>query len=231
MNRGFTVAIDGPVASGKGTMAETLAHKLGGSSVNTGGMYRAVALFCIENNIDTNKEVEVVKILPSIKVELKDEKVYLNGRDVTERIKEPDIAEMSSIVAFYSGVRKDLTGRQRAIAEKGISEGKIIILEGRDIGTRVLPNADIKIFLTANPEVRARRRLKQYAKKEINKSFEEVLSETKHRDEVDSTRHVDPLPLNPEDLGYWVLDDSDQAEEETIKAVMTELRKRQLIND
>ncbi len=228
MNKGFSIAIDGPVASGKGTLAETLANKLGGFSINTGAMYRAVALFCLSKNINLEKEEDVISVLPNINIELKDN-VYLNGNDVTERLKEPNVASASAVVAYYSGVRKDLAERQRKIALQGISEEKVIIAEGRDIGTRVLPDADIKIFLTASPEIRAKRRLGQYIEKGINKKFEDVLEETKIRDELDTTRETDPLPTNPESLGYFVLNDSNQTEEETVQSIIEELRRRGLI--
>jgi CMP/dCMP kinase len=230
MNRGFSVAIDGPVASGKGTLAESLAERIGGYFINTGGMYRALALYCIENEINIDSEAEVSKYLSEIRVELDGERVFLNGKDISSRIKEPDISAISATLASYGSVRRDLARRQSEISEKLISEGKAVIVEGRDIGIRVLPNADLKIFLTADEEIRARRRFEQYQEKGLEKSFEDVLQETKDRDHKDTTRETDPLPSNPEELGYWVLDDSGQSEEETIETVMTELRKRGLIN-
>ena len=168
--KAFSVAIDGPVASGKGTLAEVLAKKFDGHALNTGGMYRAVALYCLENSIDTSIESTVVNALPNIDVDLKDDQIFLNGKDITERIKEPDIAAISSTLAAYGGVRKDLARRQREIADRLMADGRVVFIEGRDIGTRVLPNADIKIFLTADPEIRARRRLNQYLEKGINKT-------------------------------------------------------------
>lgn len=231
MNKGFGVAIDGPVASGKGTLAQALANKLGGFFINTGAMYRAVALLCLERSIDLTKEIEVVKVLPDINIEFKNQKIILNGGDISERIKEPDIAAGSSIVASYSSVRKDLADKQQKIAQNIIGEGKIVVVEGRDIGIRVLPDANIKIFLTADLEVRAKRRLEQYKTKGIQKEFAQILDETKIRDERDTTREIDPLPSNPAASGYWVLDTSNQSEQETIRAVMKELEKRGLISD
>lgn len=225
--KAFSVAIDGPVASGKGTLAEALAKKLEGHAINTGGMYRAVALYCIENNIELSN---VINALPKINVDLNDDQIFLNGKNVTDRIKEPDIAAVSSILAAYSSVRRDLARRQYEIAERLMTDGKAVFIEGRDIGTRVLPNADLKIFLTADPEIRARRRYNQYTEKGLDKSFEEVLEETKQRDYVDSNRETDPLPSNPKELGYWVLDDSGQSESETIQLVLDEIEKRGLRN-
>ena len=121
--------------------------------------------------------------------------------------------------------------QQQKIAQNIIGEGKIVVVEGRDIGIRVLPDANIKIFLTADLEVRAKRRLEQYKTKGIQKEFAQILDETKIRDERDTTREIDPLPSNPAASGYWVLDTSNQSEHETIRAVMEELEKRGLISD
>lgn len=231
MNKGFSIAIDGPVASGKGTLAISLSDILGGFSINTGAMYRAVALFCIENNIDYENEENVIKVLPEISVKLTKDKVYLNENDITERLKEPDVSSASSIVAAYSGVRKDLAERQRKIAKQAIEEGRIVIAEGRDIAIRVIPDADIKIFLTAKQEIRAKRRVDQYRERGIQKSLDEMLEDVRVRDERDINRSVDPLPSDPASLGYFVLDNSSQTENETIETVMNELKRKGLIND
>lgn len=230
MKKGFSVAIDGPVASGKGTLAEALAKKLRGYSINTGGMYRALALYCLENNINTGSESEVANVLGKVVVDLIEDKVLLNGKDVSDRLKESDISATSSILASYGLVRNDLANRQRSIAEKLMSEGRAVLIEGRDIGTRVMPDADLKIFLTADENVRAQRRHLQYKQKGILKNFEEVLEETKSRDRLDSSRETDPLTSDPESMGYWVLDDSGQDEQESISAILSELQKRGLIN-
>jgi len=231
MNKGFSIAIDGPVASGKGTVASALANALGGFFINTGGMYRCVALLCIQNNIDTEKEAEVVKVLPQTNVEFRKGCVYLNGADVTERLKEADVARGSSVVAVYEKVRKDLVEKQQRIAGDLILKGKIVIAEGRDTGTRVLPDASFKIYLTAAVEIRAKRSLNRDMQRGAIKNFEDVLKETKIRDERDMGRDVDPLPSNPESLGYWVLDSSSQKEEETIGIVLSKLKERGLIHD
>lgn len=231
MHKGFSIAIDGPVASGKGTVASALASTLGGFFINTGGMYRCVALLCIKNNFDLKNEEDVIKVLPQINVEFKEKQVYLNGVDVTERLTEADVASGSSIVAVYEKVRQDLVSKQPKIAKDLISQGKIVIAEGRDIGTRVLSDADIKIFLTASAEVRAKRSLNRDRNRGIIKSFDDVLKEIKIRDERDTNRKVDPLSSNPASLGYFVLDNSGQTEEETINTILLNLRKRGLIND
>lgn len=231
MNKGFAVAIDGPVASGKGTIASALARKLSGSFINTGAMYRCVALLCLERGIDTSNEPLVNNILPEVNVVFNKEQVLLNGKDITERIKEPDIAALAALVASYAGVRKDLVVKQQGIANDEKKKGNIVIMEGRDIGTRVIPDADLKIFLTADPNVRARRRLEQFAEKGIEKEIDEVMSETLNRDKLDSEREVDPLPSNPASLGYFVLDNSTQSETESVSVILEQLKSKGLIND
>jgi CMP/dCMP kinase len=229
MKKGFSIAIDGPVASGKGTVAKALANKLKGSTIDTGAMYRCVALMCINNNLDINKEEDVVKVLPKINVEFRSGKVFLNGEDVTERIRKEDAAHGSSVVAVYPKVRIDLVKKQQIIAGELISKGGIVIMEGRDIGTRVLPKADLKVFLTADVWVRAERSMLRYKHKGFIKTLDEVLEETKIRDYRDSHRDMDPLAIeNPQKFGYWVLDDSKQTENETINAVLNELKSKGL---
>lgn len=231
MNKGLTVAIDGPVASGKGTIASALARKLDGSFINTGAMYRSVALLCLERGIELSDESAVEKILPEVNVVFDKQQVLLNGREITERIKEPDIAAAASVVASYAVVRRDLVIKQQKIAKEEKEKGNIVIMEGRDIGTRVIPDADMKIFLTADSDIRAKRRLEQFAEKGIEKELDEVRSETLKRDKLDSEREVDPLPSDPASLGYFVLDNTDQSEDESISIILDEIRKKGLLND
>ncbi len=231
MSKGFSIAIDGPVASGKGTIAAALTDRLGGFFINTGAMYRTVALLCLEHRIDINSENEVSKVLPQVNVDFKDKKFFLNGIDVTERLARPDVSKASSVVAIYGSVREDLVKKQHRLAEDLLGEGKIVIAEGRDTGTRVIPKASLKVFLTAGLEVRVKRRRKQYREKGIKESMEAIKADTKTRDERDLGRNIDPLPSNPSELGYWVLDNSNQTEEETIDAIINELKRRGLIND
>src|SRR5258708_1768659 len=149
MHKGYIIAIDGPVASGKGTIANHLARRLKGFDLYTGATYRCLALFCIENKVDLfNKEAIQAAMLHVI-IEIKDGKIFLNGNDVTERIKKEDVASKSSIVAAIAGVRKFMVYRQQEIAQKAMQEGKIVIAEGRDTGTVVFPTAELKLYLTA----------------------------------------------------------------------------------
>jgi cytidylate kinase len=225
MSKGFVIAIDGPVAAGKGTISPLLAKNLNGFYLYTGAMYRCLALLCIKRGIDTKDENAVVNILPEFRINVSDNKVFLNGEDVTQRIKEEDVAMASSKVAVIKKVREEMVSIQRGIANKLIDEGKIVIAEGRDTATRVFPNAKLKIFLTATPEVRAKRRRLQIEERGEKAEFENVLKDVKLRDEHDSDREIDPLVKTPQAFGYFVLNDSEMSEEETIKTIIKEVEK------
>jgi len=231
MPQGFSIAIDGPVASGKGTTAAALADKLGGFFINTGGMYRAVALFCIERGIDINNEAKVTSILPEVNIEVRDGKIFLNGSDVTERIKEPDTSDGSSVVAVYGSVREALVKKQQEIGKRVIDQGKVVVAEGRDAGTRIFPGAALKVFLTASMEVRAKRRQVQYLVKGIKKEIQDLIEEIRIRDQRDTGRIIDPLSSDPGKDGYLVLDNSNQTSEQTAEVIMQKLIKRGLIDD
>lgn len=225
MKKGYSVAIDGPVAAGKGTIAPALAKKLNGFYINTGAMYRCVALFCFKNNINIENESNIEKVLDKISIELKNDRIFLNGTDVTDEIKKENISMSSSKVALYQKVRQKLVLYQHKIAQNALSSGISVVAEGRDTGTKVLPNADLKVFLTADPRVRAQRRLQQIKDRKENKSFEEILEEIITRDKQDSERKIDPLVTNPKAYGYFVLDNSSLSEEETINAIIKEIKE------
>lgn len=227
--KGFVIAIDGPVASGKGTIAPKLAEKIDGIYLYTGGTYRALALYCIQNHIDMSKENQIIEALPNVTINLKGETVLLNGVDVTENLKTPEVAKGSSVISVFGGVREAMIKVQQEVANREVEEGKIVIAEGRDTGTRVFPNAHLKIFLTAKPSVRAKRRLMQYKEKGIDIGFEKVLQETIERDKRDSEREVDPLTKEPEKLGYVIIDSSNQAKEQTIGIIVETLKKSDIL--
>lgn len=232
MPRRFAISIDGPVAAGKGTIASLLSEQLNGFYLYSGGMYRALALYCLRNSIDVNKERLVEKALLNITTDLLQNRVLLNGEDITERIKEKDVASSSSKLAIFSGVRAEMVRRQQEIAKIHLGENKIVVAEGRDAATRIIPDASFKVFLTAREEVRAQRRLDQFREQGDDKiTFEKVLEQIRERDKRDLEREVDPLVREPEKFGYWILDNSDMTEKETIDAIIKELRKRNLIND
>ena len=185
----FVVAIDGPAGAGKGTITKMVGEKLGLVNIDTGATFRCVALNMLQENIHMDEEEKIKKILEKIDIQMEhDGKVYLNGEEVTKRIRENDVNDLVSPVSVLPIVRNKLLEVQRKIAE-----GKNVIMEGRDIGTVVFPDADVKIYLDATPEERARRRVLQNQEKGIECSYEEVLAGIKDRDRRDSTREFAPL--------------------------------------
>lgn len=189
---GFIVAIDGPAGSGKGTITKLVAEKRNLVSIDTGAMYRCVALDCLNNNIEPNNIEGIENVLKNIKIELKNEngnkKVFLNGKDVSEEIRTPKIDNVAAKYAAVKQVRDKVTPLQRKMGET-----QDIIMEGRDIGTVVFPNADVKIFLDCSIEERANRRYKQNLEKGINESYEEVLASIKERHKLETERKIAPL--------------------------------------
>ena len=189
---GFVVAVDGASGTGKGTVTRYVAEKLKLVTIDTGALYRCVTLEALNNNVDLENEEELEKIAKTIKVDLKvvDDKqlVILNGIDVSIEIRTPRVTSKVSIVAAVKEVRAQMVRIQRELAQ-----GKNVIMEGRDIGTTVFPDADVKIFLECSAEERAKRRVKQNAENGIETSYEEVLESIKNRDRIDSTREVSPL--------------------------------------
>ncbi|MGX6590815.1 (d)CMP kinase [Cetobacterium ceti] len=184
----FVVAIDGPAGSGKSTIAKIIGKDYGLTYLDTGAMYRMVALYTLKNNISLENKKEIVNALEKIEIDIQGEKFILNGEDVSKEIRTPEVASIVSPVAAIKEVRVKLVELQREI-----SSGKKVILDGRDIGTVVFPKADLKIFLVASPEERAKRRMKDYESKNIKENFEEVLASIKERDHIDSTRKESPL--------------------------------------
>lgn len=247
--KSFSIAIDGPVAAGKGTIAPKLAKKIGGFYLYTGGTYRSLALYALEQKVDIYNPREVIDLLGKARIELVEEKVFLNGKDITYRIKEQDVANAVSVISSYKDVREAMTKRQREIAEeimrekKGVvsevkeygyslKSGKAVVAEGRDTATVLFPDADFKLFLTAPSEVRAKRRMEQFREYGYTDvSYEQVLEQIKKRDLEDSERNVDPLVKDPEKYGYFILDNSELTEEQTIDVIIKELKKRGLLND
>ncbi len=186
------IAIDGPSGSGKGTISKLLAEKIGFNTMDTGAMYRCCALYFINNNVNADDIEQVKNALENIDIDMKtiDDvlHVYLNGEDVSGKIRTPEISAGASKYSAIREVRLKMVEEQRKLAKNGK-----YILEGRDIGTVVFPDAFVKIYLDASPEERANRRYKQNLEKGITDSYEEVLKAIKERDYNDSHRETDPL--------------------------------------
>lgn len=188
----FIVAIDGPAGSGKGTITKLVGQKMNLENIDTGAMYRCISLYMLRNNIKLDELNKIEELLTKIDIELKKEngvdKFYLNGEDVTSFIRTKEVNEIVSQVSHIVIVREAMVKLQRKIAEN-----LDIIMEGRDIGTNVFPNADVKIYLDASAEERANRRLKQNAEEGIPSNYEEILENIKFRDNNDKTSKVAPL--------------------------------------
>lgn len=194
---GFIVAVDGTAGSGKGSITKIVAEKLNLVAIDTGAMYRCVALAMLEKNIKIEETEKIEELLQNIKIEFFDKdgekKVFLNGEDVTKKIRTVEVTEYASPVATVKIVREHLVKLQREMA-KSID----VIMEGRDIGTNVFPNADVKIYLDATPEERAQRRFRQNKENGINTPYEEILKNVIDRDYRDSHRELSPLIKAPD---------------------------------
>ena len=188
----INIAIDGPAGAGKSTIARRAASELGFIYVDTGALYRSIAYYCISRGTDVKDRSAVVSLLPEITPELKFmdkvQHVFVNGTDVSDKIRTPEVSMGASAVSAYPEVRAFLFNLQRRIAAENN-----VIMDGRDIGTVVLPHAQLKIFLTASPEARADRRYAELKDKENAPSYEQVLADIIKRDKDDSEREISPL--------------------------------------
>ena len=204
------VAIDGPAASGKGTVAKLLAEKLKLETIDTGAMYRAVTLYAIKNNL--NNDEEIVKATKKLKIELKGNKVFLNGEDVTKEIRTPEVTERVSPVSAIYEVRIILIDLQRKIAK-----GKNIIMEGRDITTVVFPDADFKFYLDASLEERARRRLIDYKNQNKKMTIKQVEEEIRIRDKMDMEKDFGALKRTDDQI---YIDSTNMSIEEVVEEMI-----------
>lgn len=214
----FKVAIDGPSGAGKSTIAKAVAKQLGFVYIDTGAMYRACALFCLNSGVDIKKNPEkAIEIVNNISIDIDyidgTQRIFLNGEDVSLKIRTPEVSMGASNVSAIGDVRKKLVSLQRELAGT-----KNVIMDGRDIGTHVLPDADVKIFLTASPEVRANRRYKELLEKGIETDFETVLSDIKLRDHQDQTRASSPLRQATDAV---LVDTSELSFDESVERVLS----------
>lgn len=215
----FSIAIDGPSGAGKSSLAKKLAEAFRFIYVDTGAIYRTLGLAAYRRGIDRKDEKAVMELLPKIKIEMGynqagEQRMYLDGEDVSEQIRLPEISICASDVSSHQAVRTYLLDMQRDFARKNN-----VIMDGRDIGTVVLPDAELKIFLTASSEARARRRMLEQKNKGIEESFEDVLREIEYRDKQDSSRTAAPLKAAEDAL---VVDTSDINFDESLR-LLTEL--------
>ena len=218
----FIVAIDGPAGSGKGTITEIVSKKLGLTNIGSGAAYRSVALAAIQNNIPVTNTKEIISLLDKIKIEFRKvndkDLIYLNGKDVTTRVREKDVATTVSTVSSIKEVRFKLNDIFRKQAEH-----QDVIMEGRDIGTYVFPNANVKIFLDASLEERVRRRIKQNEELGIEMTYEEIEKNMKQRDLDDKTRKIGALK-RAEDAIY--IDSSNMTIEEVVDKIIDIINKK-----
>ncbi len=215
------IAIDGPSGAGKSTLAKMIAKELGFVYIDTGAMYRTVALYCIQNSIDVSVASKVADALDKIDIEIKyaqdGQNMYLNGVNVTDKIRTPEISKGASAVAVIKEVRSFLVEKQKNMAKKNN-----VIMDGRDIGTNVLPNADVKIFLTASAESRANRRYKELIEKGIKTDFETILADMIKRDKNDSEREHSPLKAAPDAV---IVDTTEYDLEESFELLLKTIKE------
>ena len=216
------IAIDGPSGAGKSSIAKAVAARLGIVYVDTGALYRTVGYFVRSKGFARTDIEGIVSCLPYIKIEVRYENgaqhVYLNGEDLGDRIREPEISMYASAVSAVPAVRDFVLDTQRDIAAKNS-----VILDGRDIGTVILPHADVKIFMTASNEARAMRRTKELLAKGMEANYEDVLREMIERDNNDRNRAVAPAVAAPDAV---LLDNSDMSIEENVEAVLAIIREK-----
>ena len=218
----FIVAIDGPAGSGKGTITKLVGKKMNLESIDTGAMYRCISLDMIRKNIKLDEIEKIENLLKTINIELKKDngvdKFYLNGEDVTTLIRTKEVNEIVSQVSHILIVREAMVKLQRNIAQN-----LNIIMEGRDIGTNVFPDADVKIYLDASAEERARRRVKQNTEAGISSNYEEILENIKFRDNNDKTSKVAPLKQSKDDV---YVDKTNMNIEEVVEKIVNIIEKK-----
>ena len=224
MVKNYSIAIDGPSASGKSTVAKLIAKKLNFTYIDTGAMYRAFTLAVIEANLDPKSEKESDSLIGKISISFDEANhITLNDVDVSQRVRENDVANNVSYIASYKNIRLHLVDLQRKIAEN-----KSVVMDGRDIGTYVLPNADLKIYQVATAEERAKRRYKENLKKGIETTYEDCLKNINTRDYIDSHRSF--CPLHPAEDSVEV-NTTNMSIEEVVDTIINIAKERGIVSE
>lgn len=217
------IAIDGPAGAGKSTLGRMLARSLKLLYIDTGAMYRAVALAVLNAGVSMQDAAAVAAVAEHARVNLEGDpdalQVLLDGREVSDEVRSEAVTHASSVISTIPAVRRVLVERQREMGRRGGG----VVLEGRDVGTVVFPNADIKFFLTAGPEARAERRYEEDRLRERDATYEETLADINTRDRRDSTRADSPLAIAPDAI---VIDSTELSIEEVYQRMMDEVRRR-----
>ena len=216
MDKRISIAIDGPAAAGKSTVAKVVAKKLSYVYIDTGAMYRTITYAALEQKVDIENEEQLMEVVKNVKIEFQQgentQLVFLNGQDVSEVIRTPEVTNRVSIVAKHRLVREEMVRRQQELAEKGGA-----VMDGRDIGTHVLPDAEVKIFMLASVEERAERRHLENMNKGFDSNLEQLKEEIAQRDKLDSEREVSPLKKADDALE---LDTTSLSIEEVVQKIM-----------
>lgn len=222
LNKRLNIAIDGPAGAGKSTIAKMVSKKLNCIYVDTGAMYRAVALFLIENGIANDDEKRIAKEIENIHVDIQfevgEQRVLLNGKDVTEEIRAERVGKWASEISKYTVVREYLVKMQREVATK-----QDVVMDGRDIGTVVLPQANVKIYLTASSKVRAMRRYNELTQKGVFCDIHDIEQGIMERDAQDMNREISPLRQAKDAI---LIDSSNMTIDEVVEKIVSLARER-----
>lgn len=218
----ISVAIDGPAGSGKSTVAKIVAQKLGFVHLDTGALYRAIAYFIDKNDVDFSSESDVERCLKEIDLEVekgaKEQKILLNGKILESELRSLNVTKIASKIASYKSVRDYLLELQRSFAKT-----QNVLMDGRDIGTVVLPDATVKIFITASPEVRAKRRFQQMVESDETPDYKEILRTIKNRDYEDTHRKIAPLKIADDAV---LVDNSDMDLNQTVENILDIIKEK-----